>query len=97
MLEMGEEARKHKRGALFESVALSAAAIAFGCVAFADFLNHTVKTGEPLSVAANKASFPHGDGAEQTGHGPRNGVDYSATGSIIPLRQAPSVSPCGKN
>ncbi len=90
MFESGEDFRKRKPGALFESVVLSAAAIAFGCVAFADFLNHSFKPSEQMSVAANKAE------QDQTGRGLR-GVDYTATGTIIPLRQAPGVNPCAKN
>ncbi len=91
MFEADGNSRKRKSGALFESVVLSAAAIAFGCVAFADFLNHSFKPSEQLSVAANKTS------AEPAGHGLRPGVDYSATGTIIPLRQTPGVNPCVKN
>ncbi len=85
-----DEDRKRKPGALFEGVVLSAAAIAFGCVAFADFLNHSFSPSEQLSVAANKTG---GDPA----HGLRPGIDYSTTGTIIPLRQAPPVNPCIKN
>jgi|GEM_PF-2454620 len=90
MLEVGGESPKHKRGSYLESFVLSAAAIAFACVAFADFLNHNIKPHEQLSAAAARsdtmpAQEPHG------------GVDYSATGSIIPLRQAPAVSPCGSH
>ncbi len=91
MFEAGEDVRKRKPGALFESVVLSAAAIAFGCVAFADFLNHSFKPSEQMSVAANKATEQ-----AQMGRGQR-GVDYTATGTIIPLRQAPGVNPCTKN
>ncbi len=90
MLE-GEETPKHKRGALFESVVLSAAAIAFGCVAFADFLNHNLKSNDNLAVAAvgrtaGAASQP----------GSRAGIDYSATGAIVPVRAASTLSPCEK-
>jgi hypothetical protein len=90
MFEAGGDSNKRKPGALFESVVLSAAAIAFGCVAFADFLNHSFKPSEQMSVAANKT------GPDSMSHGQR-GVDYTATGTIIPLRQAPGVNPCTKN
>ncbi len=90
MFESGGDFRKRKPGALFESVVLSAAAIAFGCVAFADFLNHSFKQSEQMSVAANKVT------QEPMDRGQR-GIDYSSTGTIIPLRQAPSVNPCAKN
>jgi hypothetical protein len=86
MFETGGEPSKPKRGAYLESLVLSVAAIAFGCVAFADFLNHTIKPNEAMSVAAAKSDAVHG---------PHGGIDYSATGSIIPLRQAPAVNPCG--
>jgi hypothetical protein len=89
MFEADEGKRKRKPGALFESVVLSAAAIAFGCVAFADFLNHSFSQSEQMSVAANKT------GPDM--HGLRPGIDYSATGTIIPLRQAQGVNPCAKN
>ncbi len=91
MLESGETP-KVKRGALFESVVLSAAAIAFGCVAFADFLNHTVKSNDNLAVAA--AGKIIGGGASQAGA--RAGIDYSTTGAIVPLRQPPALNPCEK-
>ncbi|WP_020176213.1 hypothetical protein [Methyloferula stellata] len=84
MLEV-EGSEKRKRGALFEGVVLSAAAIAFGCVAFADFLNHTIKPKDQTSLASSRS-----------GNGPHAGVDYSATGSIISLRQPPALSPCEK-
>jgi hypothetical protein len=80
-----EGSEKRKRGAMFEGFALSAAAIAFGCVAFADFLNHTMKPKEQMAVTANKSAS-----------GPHAGIDYSATGSIISLRQPPALSPCEK-
>ncbi len=89
MLE-GEETPKHKRGALFESVVLSAAAIAFGCVAFADFLNHNLNSNDNLAVAAVGKTA----GASQSGG--RAGIDYSATGAIVPLRAASTLSPCEK-
>jgi hypothetical protein len=78
----GSETRR--RGVLFESVVLSAAAIAFGCVAFADFLNHAVNPKVPAPSAAKSATGPH------------TGVDYSTTGSIISLRQPPALNPCEK-
>jgi hypothetical protein len=78
-----EGSEKRKRGALFEGVVLSAAAIAFACVAFADFLNHTIKPKDPTAIAASKS-------------GPHAGVDYSATGSILSLRQPPALNPCEK-
>ncbi len=81
MFEADGESRKSKPGALFESVVLSAAAIAFGCIAFADFLNHSFKASDQVSVAAIQ----------------QHGVDYSATGSIVPLRGAQGVNPCMKN
>ncbi len=80
-----EGSEKRKRGALFESVVLSAAAIAFACVALADFLSHTVSPKTPAGVASGKS-----------GNGPHPGVDYSATGSIISLRQPPALNPCEK-
>ncbi len=80
-----EGSEKRQRGALFESVVLSAAAIAFGCVALADFLNHTVNPKAPTALAADKSTS-----------GPHSGVDYSATGSIISLRQPPALNPCEK-
>jgi len=90
MFEAGGEPYKRKPGAFFESIVLSAAAITFGCVAFADFLNHSFKPNEQMSVAANKT------GPDPMNHG-QHGVDYTATGTIIPLRQASGVNPCGKN
>jgi hypothetical protein len=84
MLEV-EGSAKRRRGAMFEGVVLSAAAIAFGCVAFADFLNHAIKPKDQTAVAANKAPSS-----------PRTGIDYSATGSIISLRQPPALNPCEK-
>ncbi len=94
---MGSEDKdkQPKRGAMFESVALTAAAVAFGFVTLADLLSHTVQATPPSVVAANsKFALPHPNTPLNGPGAGRAGIDYSSTGSIVSMRQTQHVDPC---
>jgi len=86
------ENSKPRRGALFEGVILTAAAVAFACITMADLLSHAVKPDSRFAMAIAKFT---GRAEEASLRANAAGIDYSTTASISP-RSTPQLSPCEK-
>jgi len=85
------ENSKPRRGALFEGVILTAAAVAFGCITMADLLSHAVKPDSRFAMAIAKFTGRSDEAAAKA----NVGIDYSTTGSISSARQI-QLNPCEK-
>jgi hypothetical protein len=95
MMGTEDKGNQPKRGAMFESVALTAAAVAFGFVTLADLLSHAFEPAPSVAMAANKLAAPANGPLDTSAIG-HAGIDYNSTGSIVSLRQAQHVDPCQK-
>ena len=83
---------RSEQGSTFESMALALSVIAVMFVAGADLLNHaSQKDGFLARAFANR---PTTDVAQSAHEGPRGGVDYTTTGSIIGMRRTTVLEPC---
>jgi Flp pilus assembly pilin Flp len=81
---------RNEHGSGFENMALALSVIAVMFVAGADLLNHASKKDGFLARAF--ATRPAPDAVQAAG--PRSGVDYTTTGSIIGLRRPVLLQPC---
>jgi hypothetical protein len=84
---------RNTRGSSFESLALALSVIAVMFVAGADLLNYASKRDGLLArtfTSPTDVAQKTPDASPRT----RNGVDYTATGSIIGLRRPVVLEPC---
>jgi hypothetical protein len=85
---------RNTQGSSFENLALAVAVIAVVFVAGADLLNHA---SQPDGFLARAFANHKTDVAQKSPDAARDGVDYTATGSIIGLRRPIMLDPCTGN
>jgi hypothetical protein len=85
---------RNTRGSSFESLALALSVIAVMFVAGADFLNYASKRDGLLARAFTSHTTDVAQKTPDASPRTHNGVDYTATGSIIGLRRPVVLEPC---
>jgi hypothetical protein len=79
---------RDERGSSFESMALAMSVMAVLFVAAADVLHYASKKNGVLARLYERVEVARADQL-------RGAVDYTPTGSIVGIRHAPGLDPCG--